>query len=447
MKISSSFPASLFIGLRFYLIMALLMVLFVLGYPFPVVLPVAKALLSLFVLLVAADMVLLYLPGSSLKASRRLPTQLSLGETTQVGLQLQSRMKIPVSLRITDEAPYQLQLRDLLLKGRLAPGEKLELSYSIRPLERGHYEFGRLRVFASSVLGLLQRRYSVHLEETIAVYPSVPQMRRYELKVFQQLALNEGIKRVRRMGQHSEFEQIKNYVSGDDYRHINWKATSRHNALMVNQYEEEKAQQVYCLIDKSRAMRMPFDGMTLLDYAINSSLVISNIALRKSDRAGLLTFSHKLGSRLRAERSPGQIKKILEVLYRQKTHFLEANYELLYFGVRNFIKGRSLLLLFTNFESSYSLQRVLPLLRRLNQQHLLVVVFFENTGLSEASQQATKTVGDIYFRTIAQKLAYEKQLIADELRKHAIQTILTTPARLSVDTINKYLELKSRGLI
>jgi uncharacterized protein (DUF58 family) len=272
-------------------------------------------------------------------------------------------------------------------------------------------------------------------------------MRQYELKVFNKLNLTEGIKKVRRLGHSTEFEQIKSYVQGDDYRSINWKATSRKNEIMVNQYEDEKAQQVYCIIDKSRSMRMPFGGMTLLDYAINSTLVILNIALRKSDRAGLITFSDKLGTRIGAERTPVQMRKIQDALYKQKTKFNEANYELLYYGVRQVVKGRSLLLLFTNFESTYALQRVLPILRRINSQHLLVVVFFENSELAETSEMETKDVKSIYLKTIAQKMVHEKKAIAEELRKHAIQTILTTPENLSVDTINKYLELKSRGLI
>ena len=160
-----------------------------------------------------------------------------------------------------------------------------------------------------------------------------------------------------------------------------------------------------------------------------------------------MTFSDKLGTRLPAERNASQLKRIQEALYRQKTRFNEANFEMLYFGIRNYIKGRSLLLLFTNFESSYAVQRALPLLRRINQQHLLVVVFFENTELKEVTQMETPDLRAVYTKTVAQHLAGEKQLIAQELSRHAIQTILTTPEKLSVDTINKYLELKSRGMI
>lgn len=432
---------------RFFLLMTMVIVLFVISYPMPVLFPMALSGLALTFALLLLDLLLLNLKGSDVKAKRNLPAALSLGDEVDVRLYIKSEMRTTVHLSVIDETPYQLQLRDLKLECTQAPDESEYLYYKIRPTERGVYAFGDIRIFASSILGIIQRRITVNAAKEIAVYPSVLQMRQFELKVFNKLTLTEGIKKVRRLGHSTEFEQIKNYVVGDDYRSVNWKATSRRDELMVNQYEDEKAQQVYCIIDKSRSMRMPFNNMTLLDYAINSCLVISNIAMKKSDRAGLMTFGDKLGSRIPAERNASQLKRIQDTLYKQKTHFLEANFEMLYFGVRSFIKGRSLLLLFSNFESSYALQRALPMLRRMNQQHLLVVIFFENTELKAITNREIHDIRSIYTQTIARKLAEEKNMIANELKKYGIQTILTTPEKLSLDTVNKYLELKSRGLI
>jgi uncharacterized protein (DUF58 family) len=256
-----------------------------------------------------------------------------------------------------------------------------------------------------------------------------------------------GIKKIRRLGHNNEFEQIKNYVQGDDIRSVNWKATSRRNELMVNQYQDEREQQVYSVIDKSRSMRMPFNELTLLDYAINSTLAFSNICIRKGDKVGLITFSDKLGAKLAADRSKGQLSKIMEILYRQKTRFLESNYELLYHGIRNHIKGRSLIMLYTNIESEYALKRILPMLRRVNQKHVLVVIFFENTEVEKATHMEPEHVRDIYLKTFAEKYLMDKKKVALELRKNGIQTVLTTPENLTVDTINKYLELKARGVI
>jgi uncharacterized protein (DUF58 family) len=370
-----------------------------------------------------------------------------LGDDNPVSITLLNRLRIPVSLLVYDEVPYQLQWRNFNLKLYLGIGEKQTLSYQIRPTERGKFLFGKTNVFCTSFLGFAQRRILVDQEFETACYPSVLQMRKYELKLTNKVTLNEGIKKIRRLGHNNEFEQIKPYVKGDDYRSINWKATSRKHELMVNQYQDEKSQQVYCIIDKSRVMRMAFDGLTLLDHSINSALVISNTALIRYDRAGILTFADKIGSHIQAERTPGQLKKILELLYRQKTKFLEANYELLHYSIQKHIKGRSLLFLYSNFESQYSLQRAMPVLRKISQRHLLVVIFFHNTEFDSIMQSTADNLKEVYLKTITEKFSEEKKRMVHELRQYGIQTILTTPQNLSIDTINKYLELKSRGMI
>jgi uncharacterized protein (DUF58 family) len=272
-------------------------------------------------------------------------------------------------------------------------------------------------------------------------------MKKYELKTFARTATEYGVKKVRRIGHSYEFEHIKQYQRGDDYRSVNWKATGRRAQLMVNQYEDEKSQQVYCIIDKSRVMHMPFHGLSLFDYAVNASLVISNIVLGKQDKAGLITFADKPKALLKADRNRTQLKKILESLYNEREGSVEASYESLYMAVRKLVSSRSLLFLYTNFESSYALQRVLPQLRRMNEQHVLVVVFFENTEISTDASAEVKTLEDIYMQITAENYTLSKVQIAQQLKQYGIFSILTRPENLTVNTINKYLELKSRGLI
>jgi uncharacterized protein (DUF58 family) len=323
------------------------------------------------------------------------------------------------------------------------------LTYLLRPIERGEYVFNNVNIFISSLIGLAERRIVVKSEANmlVPVYPSVLQMRNFELKAFKQIAHESGIRKIRRLGHSYEFEQIKNYVPGDDFRSINWKASSRKNALMVNQYEDERSQQVYCIIDKSRVMRMPFQGMSLIDHSVNACLVMSNIVLQKKDKVGLFSFSDKLGSALQADRAPNQLNRILHELYKEKEGKGEASYELLYYSIRKLIKGRSLLMLFTNYESMFALDRTLPTLRLINNLHLLVVVIFINTEVDDFTKTRAENTEGIYQQTIARKYMNEKTQMVQKLRQYGIQTILTRPEDLSINTINKYLELKSKGAI
>ncbi len=405
--------------------------------------------IAIFVLplLVLADFLLLWSRRKGIFARRDMMEKLSNGDLNDIRIHLENRYLFPVFLEVIDELPVQFQARDLKFNLFLVPfGAKL-LTYRVRPVKRGEYIFGVVNVFASSMLGLLQRRYKFDNNQSVPVYPSFIQMRRYELLAISNRLTEAGIKKIRRVGQNMEFDVIKDYVAGDDPRTVNWKATARRGRLMVNTYQDEKSQQVYALIDMGRVMKMPFEEMTLLDYSINASLVISNIAMLKYDKAGIITFSNKVQKVLPAERKGLQMFKIMELLYATKTGFLESDYGRLYATVKQRITQRSLLLLFTNFETLSSMQRQLQFFRRLSKDHLLVVIFFENTELRAFLDKKPGSMQEIYYQTIAEKFAYEKKLIVKELEKYAIHAVYTSPQNLTVDTINKYLEIKARGLI
>jgi len=294
----------------------------------------------------------------------------------------------------------------------------------VKPLTRGEYFYGNINVFIKGPLQLAKRRFIFPAAKTIKVYPSYIQMRRYQLLAVNNRLQEAGVKRVRKLGHSMEFEQIKEYVRGDDYRTINWKATARKTDLMVNNFTDERSQQIYCVINKSRSMKMPFEGMTLLDYAINASLVLSNVALVKQDKAGLITFAENLDAFLPADRKPTQMNLVLETLYRQQTKFKEADFEKLYSVIRNRITHRSLIVLFTNFESLDGLKREMPSLKLIAQHHLLLVIFFENTELKTLAESRAETIEDIYIKTIAEKYRHEKRLMIKALHMHGIVFVL-----------------------
>jgi uncharacterized protein (DUF58 family) len=432
---------------RLFILLAAITFLFVGGYFFSMLLAAAKAALYAAVVLTAVDLLLLYRTSKGVTARRELADRLSNGDDNEVKIHLANFYGFRAGATVIDEIPFQFQRRDFVLKTALPAGTAKSLAYSLRPVERGEYHFGAINVYISSPLGLATRRFTHEQARRVPVYPSYLQMRRYELYAISNRLTEAGIKKVRRLGHTLEFEQIREYVAGDDYRTINWKAAARKAELMVNQYEDEKSQQVYAAIDMGRVMKMPFAGMSLLDYAINASLVISNIAIHKQDKAGIITFSNMLGTVLPADRKATQMARILEILYNQETRYPESNCEALFAALKHKIRQRSLVLLFTNFETLSSLQRQLPYLRSIAGSHLLVAIFFENTELAQLLENAAATTEQIYLKTIAEKFAFEKRQIVKELQRFGIHAILTAPPQLTVNTINKYLELKARGLI
>lgn len=393
------------------------------------------------------DYLSLFLLQNGLTGKRKHAERFSNGDENPVRLEFENKYPFIVFCQIIDEIPFQFQRRDVLFEIALEAGQTNQLQYSLRPVKRGEYDFGTMNVFVSSTIGLIHRRYRFQQPAMVPVYPSYIQMRKYQLMAISNRLTEVGVKKVRRLGHSMEFEQVKEYVQGDDYRTLNWKATARKGQLMVNNFTDEKSQQVYCVIDKGRVMKMPFEGLSLLDYAINASLVLSNVALLKQDKAGLVTFSEQIGASLAASSRPVQMESILEVLYNQKTRYLESDFEKLYTHLRRKINQRSLIVLFTNFESLTGMQRHLPYLRKIASHHLLVIVFFENTELKAVVSSKATNTEEVYLKTVAEKFAYEKRLIAKELQQYGILSILTPPQDLTVNTINKYLELKARQAI
>jgi len=438
------FTQSFYLDKVVYYIAGGIVILYTFSYFIPVLYEIAFIGLILLGLAVLIDTFLIFGRRYALRAERVTADRWSNGDDNKVVLHFQNNYSFPIAAHIIDELPADFQERNWYRKARFETRSEHHVVYSVKPSTRGEYSFGNINVFVKGPLQLAKRKFVFPAAETIKVYPSYIQMRRYHLLAVSNRLQEVGIKRVRKLGHSMEFEQIKEYVRGDDYRTINWKATARKKDLMVNNYTDERSQQIYCLINKGRAMKMPFEGMTLLDYAINATLVLSNVALVRQDKAGLITFAENLDAFLPADKKSTQMNLVLETLYRQQTKFHEADFEKLYSIIRNRITHRSLLVLFTNFESMDSLQREMPSLKLIAQYHLLLVVFFENTELRQLTASRAITMEDIYIKTIAEKFAFEKRLMVKELHKNGILSILTSPQNLTIDTINKYLELKNK---
>lgn len=421
--------------------------IFIMGYLLPVFYVLAKVIFTLWLIILLLDAIRLYGIRNGVIGTRKTPELLSNGDENIIRLILRNNYQFGIRLDVIEEVPAQLQWRNFRYHTRLAAsGEKI-VTYQIKPVTRGGYEFGWTNIFVSSAIGLVKRRYQAGYPEKAKVYPSVIQMKRYEFLSISSRLTDPGSKKVRKSGRSLEFDQIKEYIRGDDFRTVNWKATARRQQVMVNVYREEKAQNIYAVIDKGRAMRLPFAGMTLLDYAINSSLAFCNVALRKQDKAGLITFQHQIETLIPASRRKNQLKLILEMLYQQETSFKESDFSSVFSTAIQKITTRSLLLIYTNFESSANLDGPLPYLLKLARRHLLVVVFFENTELMKLLNSQADTVEKVYQQAIAEKFSYEKEMIVRKLNNHGIHTILTKPENLSVSVINKYLEIKSKQLL
>jgi len=435
----------MFLPVRFYYTAIVVIVVLALGQLWPPLFYVGATLLVVFALILVADIALLW-TRRGITASRHCSSRFSNGDENPVSLQVENNYPFAVKLNIIDEIPHIFQRRDVNFSLRLKARENGTVDYTLRPTKRGVYGFGHIRTFASSPIGLVQRRFTCDEPTDVAVYPSYLMLNQYEFLAISNNLTEMGIKRIRRVGNNTEFEQIKSYVQGDDYRHINWKASARTHHLMVNVYTDERSQQIINVIDKGRIMQQAFAGMTILDYAINASLVLSYVALHRDDKAGIITFADKFNDFVKPDRGPAQMNDILECLYHQTTDFAESDYSTLVANTNHLVGRRSLLILYTNFFDYNGMLRQLPYLRQLNSRHRLLVVFFIDEERRDFINQQPRSIRDYYEHSIAAKIDNEQTLIINTLRQYGINSLLTSPQNLSVNVINRYLEMKSRGL-
>ena len=433
----------MFLTRRFYLLMTVVILLTAAGFAIAPLFVVGRVLLLLLSIVVAADVWLLW-SRRGITAMRLMSERFSNGDDNDVRIRLESNYGFPVDVEVIDEIPFVFQRRNVSFRAALPAKGEATVKYQLRPTHRGVYGFGRVRVFAATRLGLVQRRYTCDEARDVKVYPSYMMLRQYELLAISNNLTEMGIKRIRRIGHNTDFDQIKDYVVGDDYRTINWRATAHRHQLMVNVYQEERAQHVYAIIDKGRMMQQAFQDMTLLDYAINASLVLSFVAVNKQDKAGLITFADQFETFVPASNQPGHMQTMQETLYAEQTVFGETDYSALLVGLAKHVNRRSLLVLFTSFTSMAALRRQLPFLRQLALRHRLLVVFFADEELREYVTTEARTVESVYQHVIAEKFQYEQRTIVQTLHQYGIQSLLTTPKNLSVEVINKYLEIKSK---
>jgi len=438
---------NLYIHERFFMYISVIAATFLVSFWIDILYTIAWLLFFTLTILFIFDLILLFRFKIGIKARRLLPDKFSNSDENPVPITLNNDYPFKTNVKIVDELPTQFQKRDFNYQTTIEQFGTHDFEYQVKPVERGEYHFGTLNVYVSSVLQIIARRYRFDTSQMVSVYPSYIQMRKYEFLAMSNRLTEFGLKKIRRIGHTMEFEQIKNYVPGDDVRTINWKATAKRAQLMVNQYQDEKSQPIYSIIDTGRVMKMPFEELKLLDYAINSTLAFSNIALLKNDKAGMMAFSKKVDTIVHASNKRTHINVLNEALYNIDTQFTDSDFGYLYALIKRKITHRSLLILYTNFEHISALKRQLPFLKAIAKQHLLVTVFFENTELDSLITENAEDLQSIYHKTIAEKFTFEKRLIVKELENRGVHAILTKPQHLTVNVINKYLEFKAKGFI
>ena len=421
--------------------------LYVLGFYWPVFLWIAHGIGILFMLLSAIELFLLYQIKQALQIDRILEEKWSMTDNHEVRLVLRNLTNRSLAYELIDELPIELQERQLSIQGIVGPFSEKTHAYTVKAKTRGIYTFENVNVLVMGPIQLFKRQFSSELKQEVKVYPRFKQIQSKKFWSQSEQTHSLGMRKQKHIGLSYEFEQIKPYIKGDDIRHINWKASAKNMQWMSNQYAEERSQNVYAIIDKSRAMNAVVNEMILLDFAINASIALGQLALKKKDQFGVICYSDKIGAVLKAGRRPDQFKRIMDLLIDQSIRASETNIENLFLALNKVVKTRSLIFLFTNMNSKAALQRQLPIIQKIKHLHQLVVVFYDDTDQIEFLSEDLDDVELYYRQVLLEESKQNKLAMLNTLKAMGIQTVLSQANEMSVNTMNKYLEIKARGML
>jgi uncharacterized protein (DUF58 family) len=387
-------------------------------------------------------------PGAAtLRFARRAGPQLAVGEREQVAIRVWNDGPQAVRVAVRDEPPpaFRAEGRRTLLP---VPGRGMaEAEYCVRAPGRGAYTFPGLTARVAGPLGLAERQWRVALETPVRVYPNFRLAARMELLGRRAHLIRTGLHALRRRGEGRTFESLREYVQGDEFRHIDWKATARRQRPMVREYELERHQNVFLMVDAGRMMTAQVGESTKLDYAVNAALLMAHAAIGQSDKVGLLVFADEVQAYLPPRGGTRQIRQILEALCGVHASLVEPDYGLAFRYLAARRVQRALVPLFTDLVDARASARLLRHVAALVPRHLPLLVAIADPELERYAGVRPAGVSAVYRQAVARDLLAERAEALRGITARGGLALDVPPDRLNLAVVNRYLEVKRRGMI
>ncbi len=381
--------------------------------------------------------------AKTIEASRECEEKFSLGAENTVVIKIRNNSDYALPVTIKDEIPLFFNIKKEELSVNVPAHQEACASYVVVPLKRGQFRFGNVYVKYTGLLGLCSKLCKISLEHDYKVYPNIKDLRRFTLSAIRKAQLLQGEKKIRTYGSGTEFESLREYTEGDDYRKINWPATARSDKLIINSYEPQRNQQIFVMVDSSRVMNSEINYIKKLDYAVNSAFLLADFAIRKGDNAGLLVFDSEVKRFVKPGKGMAHFQLIAENLYNIEENLVSADFEgaLLYLG-RNH-KRRSLLCIFTELFNQEEAMQLVKALKSAARNHLPLVITIKDTRIEETADKDIKDSEDIFLKSAAIQLVSERKKIRQILVSNGIACMDIPPDKLSIEVLNRYITMKS----
>ena len=403
--------------------------------------------INLLIVLLAMIDLLLTPPPRELEITREVSKVLSVGASNPVILRLVNRSPVELTLEVTDEPPQPSRTQDLPLTVRLLPWKEHTATYHLIPQRRGRNRFTNVHIRYRSRLGLWTRGEKRPLERSVKIYPDIRAVRRFDLLARKNRLAEMGLKLWRLRGREGEFERLREYRLEDELRHIDWKATAKHQRLISREFTVERNQNIVFLLDCGRSMCNETEGISHLDRGLNAAIILSYIALGQGDNVALLAFSNRVERAVGPVRGKPAIRTLIRQSFDLEPRLAASDYSIACEDLMRRQRKRALVILITHAIDEQHLVSIGRYLRALVSPHLFLAVFLRDVALAELAGRVPRDNIDAYrVAAAAEMIAAQARRVA-ELRASGILVLEALPRQLSAELINKYLDLKARQLL
>ena len=383
---------------------------------------------------------------SAAEVGRIAEPQLLIGIPNVVAIAIRNPSPRPLRVRLRDEAPPSFVVDRRTVEALVPPSGAARASYLARPRFRGSYRFGRIHTRQRGPLDLVERQDAIAADAPANVYPDLREIRRYDVSLRRGLAYDAGQRRARIPGAGSLFERLREYTPDDDPRSISWTATARRGRPISVEYESERQQRVVVLLDAGRMMSSTLGELTKLDHAVNTALMLAYVATAKGDEVGLLGFADALRGYLPPRRGRLQFLRLTEELRRIEVTTTEPDYRAAFEFLRSRTSRRALVVLFTDLVSVEASRLLVAAVSRLAGSNLVLCCLLADPQLKETAERAPSSTTELFEAVIAQEVREARGRAIAALRQRGVHVLDVPAERLTVATIQRYLDLKKRLL-
>ncbi|MDB4810005.1 DUF58 domain-containing protein [bacterium] len=414
----------------------------------PTFLVLTVAIDLLLVLGAAVDFIWCYwLTREGISIRRTLPKTCSQGVSVDSQLQVENRTNGILHGVIQDDLPSFFEASPSRHRLRMEPMDRLTLERELTPLRRGAFSMERVDLRLSSPLRLWNRYLTFELIDSLNVYPNLKQLSDYAILAKSDRLSLIGVQKKRRIGQDSEFERLRDYARDDNYRHIDWRSTARRGKLTVKQFQSEQSQRVIFLLDCGRMMVNQKDGFSLLDHALNATLMMSHVALSQGDSVGMLCFSDEIHSYIPPRSGKSQMNRLIHAGFDQFPRLVESRYDQAFLYLSNHCKRRSMVVLETNVIDEVNAASVVDYLSNLQGPHLPVGVLLRDRVMFDAAENSEEGDFEMYRAAAAADILLWRDQVLKDLTHRGVLVIDAFPDQLTASLVNQYLEIKAKHLL